>query len=52
MNRRVGKDNEPKQFVLQRLYIYLEDTFLLLDALEDNMEEFRLTKPGFIVEVG
>ena len=32
--------------------IHLEDTFLLLDALEDNFEEFKDTKPSLVLEVG
>lgn len=29
-----------------------EDTFLLLDALEDNIGEFKAIKPSLILEVG
>lgn len=34
------------------ILVHLEDTFLLLDALEENIEEFRRLRPSFIVEVG
>lgn len=33
-------------------YFFLEDTFLLLDALEENYEEFKISKPSLILEVG
>ncbi len=43
-----GKDTQKAAFYDS----FLEDTFLLLDALEDNLEEFQITKPSLIVEVG
>lgn len=36
----------------QRVYEPSEDTFLLLDALEANYEEFAAQKPSVILEVG
>lgn len=38
--------------VLWMLISLLEDTFLLLDALEDNFDEFKETKPTLVLEVG
>ena len=34
------------------LILHLEDTFLLLDALEDNFDEFKRIKPTLVLEVG
>lgn len=38
--------------VFYSLVLLVEDTFLLLDALEANIDEFRTTKPSLVVEVG
>lgn len=47
MSHQVGKEEE-KSYI----YHFVEDTFLLLDALEDNFEEFKTIKPSLILEVG
>lgn len=41
-----------KKNLLSMFLILLEDTFLLLDALEDNFDEFKETKPTLVLEVG